>query len=210
MHLYQPAETPQGARADIHRITGAEITKDAVYVMLTSYANATSQMPVWQDKLEMPVELFTTYPQSVIDWLTAASGPFPEAVVVEDETDIETLKRTRKKMVEHLRDTHIYSGVLTPSGFVDSDANSIRNIQGAHQLASLSKMTQQPFTMDWRLVDNTEVTLDADQMIAMGNAVLAHIQGCYAHSWNLKEQVDQATTEEDIEAITVGAGWPGQ
>ena len=210
MHLYKPADTPQGARADIHRITGAEVTDDAAYVILTSYANVTSDMPLWQDKLEMPRELFTTYPQSVIDWLCAPNGPFHGAEVVEDATSIETLKRTRKRLVEHLRDHHIYSGVLTPAGFVDSDPNSIRNIQGAHQLASLSKMTQQPFTMDWRLNDNSEVTLDADQMIAMGNAVLAHIQGCYAHSWNLKEEIDLAATEEDIEAILVGAGWPGE
>lgn len=110
-----------------------------------------------------------------------------------------------------LRDNAIHAGVNTPAGRVDSDEISIRNLLGVYQAAALALITQQPFAADWRMSDNTVVSLSAMGVVGMGNAVLAHIQACYQRSWALKELVSNAATEEEvalIEADECNAGWP--
>lgn len=55
--------------------------------------------------------------------------------------------------------------------------------------------------MPFRAESNTGYTLTPAQMIDLTNAALAHIQGIYQQSWQLKDAVEDAETPDDIEAI---------
>src|SRR3546814_3090594 len=83
----------------------------------------------------------------------------------------------------------------------------MRNISGFVAEATLSKINGTPFSMPFKLSDNSIVMLDADQMIEVGKAVSLHGQRMYAKSWELKALADAATTTEELEAIDINAGW---
>lgn len=86
----------------------------------------------------------------------------------------------------------------------DGDSESQRRIQGAAQLATMAQATGQPFSIDWTLADNTQVTLTAGEMIGVGVALGQHVNGAHGIARTLRTQIDAATTPEELEAIQ----WP--
>jgi hypothetical protein len=76
-------------------------------------------------------------------------------------------------------------------------------------MAVVAQINNQPFSMDWRMADDTIVTLDAAQMIAMGMAVAQHVAACQTKKNTLDAQIAAATTVADLDAIDVESGWPG-
>jgi len=69
-------------------------------------------------------------------------------------------------------------------------------------------MTQQPFSADFTLADNTVATLNAAQMIGLGVAVGQHVQQVYGRATELREAIDAAQDIDALEAIDIGAGGP--
>jgi hypothetical protein len=76
------------------------------------------------------------------------------------------------------------------------DEVSQRRIQGAVQLAMMSEN----FTIDWTLLDNTVITLTAQEMIEVGQHLAAHVNACHVKSRQLRTQIDAA---ESIDAINL-------
>ncbi|ANN71560.1 DUF4376 domain-containing protein [Bordetella bronchialis] len=84
----------------------------------------------------------------------------------------------------------------------DSDLVSRTNIIGTATGVQAGIALPQGFT--WRTSDNENVPMDGDGVIALGAALLQHVNQQYATSWQLKAQIEAATTPEDIAAIS----WP--
>lgn len=82
----------------------------------------------------------------------------------------------------------------------DSDDQSRANIAGAAQAAALAKAAGQPFSTTWTLADNTAAALDADQMIAVGLACLAHVDAAYARGRELRAAIEAATSNAACDA----------
>ncbi|MFZ4165318.1 DUF4376 domain-containing protein [Brevundimonas sp. NPDC058933] len=202
------ALTRQGVEARAHRIHSLNVSDDRVEITINSYVNETGTMPVWQDAYPMPFDDFClgTYPQNVHEWLISPSGPFLGGSVVLEVSKFEDLKVKTLARINELRKAVAEGGCETPFGVVDTTPTSQSNIQAAFSMATLAKASGQPYSVVWRRLDNTEVTLDADGVIAMGAAVLAHIDRAYRHSWTLKAQVEAATTLEELESMIL-AGW---
>ena len=78
------------------------------------------------------------------------------------------------------------------------------HIGGATQLAVLAKAASQPFSMDWTLYDNTVVTLNADQMIAVGTALGIFVNSLYTTARLIREDIEACTTNAQVDAIV----WP--
>lgn len=57
------------------------------------------------------------------------------------------------------------------------------------------------FKTRWKCADGRFVTLDAFQLRAIGDAVIAHVERCFAREGELCEQIDAAQTPEDLAAI---------
>ena len=83
----------------------------------------------------------------------------------------------------------------------DSDPLSRSRIQGAAQLATLAKINNQPFSIDWTLADNSVRTLNAQEMIEVGMALGAHINEQHVRARQLREQIEAATTPEQVQAV---------
>ena len=57
------------------------------------------------------------------------------------------------------------------------------------------------FKTRWKCADGRFVTLDAMQLRAIGDAVIAHVEACFTRESELCEQIDAAETPEDLAAI---------
>lgn len=77
-------------------------------------------------------------------------------------------------------------------------------ITGATQVALLAQAAGQPYSIDWTLSDNTQVTLDATGMISVGAALGEHIAKVFDIGRDLRGQIAAATSYEMLEAIV----WP--
>jgi hypothetical protein len=59
-----------------------------------------------------------------------------------------------------------------------------------------------PDGFTWRTLDEQNVPMTADALVALGAALLVHCNTQYAKSWALKAQVDATTTADEVEAIS--------
>lgn len=84
----------------------------------------------------------------------------------------------------------------------DSDLISRTNIIGTATGVQAGIALPEGFT--WRTSDNQNVPMDGAGVIALGAALLQHVNQQYAVSWQLKAEIEAATTAEDVAAIT----WP--
>jgi len=141
------------------------------------------------------------------DFETAITG---EDIAVVARVFDPTILIANKRIVLHAavkaaRDVHEQAGCTTPSGQVDTDADSQRKVGGA---ATMALALGASFTMDWRMKDNSIVRLDASGMIALGEAVAEHVAACQARKNALDAAIDAATTLDELAAIDPEQGWP--
>lgn len=105
------------------------------------------------------------------------------------------------------REVRINGGCATPSGAVDTDAESRNLISGSVVMAQLAGAA---FSTSWRLADNNYVTLDAAAMIALGMAVGRFVAACYLASFAISDALDAAAAIDAaaIAAVDIQAGYP--
>ena len=77
------------------------------------------------------------------------------------------------------------------------DEVSQRRIQGAVQLAGIDST----MTLDWTLADNTVQTFTAAEYVQIGQALANHVSQCHERGRILRQQIQSATTEAELEAI---------
>jgi len=77
------------------------------------------------------------------------------------------------------------------------DEVSQRRIQGAVQLAAIDST----MTLDWTLADNTVQTFTAAEYVQIGQALANHVSQCHERGRILRQQIQSATTEAELEAI---------
>lgn len=115
-----------------------------------------------------------------------------------DPRNLTELKAAKWKDMKAARSTAEYGGFIWDGSPFDSDAASQQRIIGASQLATLNPSA---FEIDWTLADNTVRTLGAAEMNAVGIALGVHVNAQYVHARNLRQQIEAATTPQDVEAI---------
>jgi hypothetical protein len=107
------------------------------------------------------------------------------------------------------RDRRIAAGCAVPGiGTFDSDDPSRSNITGAVTMALIAQAAGQPFSIGWKLADNTVATLDAAQMIGAGVVVGQYVAACHANAQALGQAIEAAGTIAALGDINIGAGWP--
>jgi hypothetical protein len=65
------------------------------------------------------------------------------------------------------------------------------------------------FTTKWVGADGTRTTLNAATIIAISDAVLAHVDACFDRFDALAAQIEVAADPTALAAIDIEAGWPG-
>lgn len=84
------------------------------------------------------------------------------------------------------------------------DGMTIATDRGSQALltaAVVSARLDPEFKTRWKCADGRFVTLDAFQLRAIGDAVIAHVEACFAREGELYEQIDAAQTPEELNAI---------
>ena len=115
--------------------------------------------------------------------------------------NVSSLKSQKWHEVKQHRDSAENGGFTWGGSPFDSTPISQSRIQGAVQLATLAKLTNQPFSIDWTLKDNSTRTLSSDDMIAVGQSLATHIDAQRVKARQLRERIEAATTPEQVDAI---------
>jgi hypothetical protein len=103
-----------------------------------------------------------------------------------------------KGFVASRRDEAISAGIVIGNFPVQTDDLSQQRITGAAVAALIDPTT----TVDWKMGGGEFVTLDAPTIIAIAQAVRAHVQACFDHERTLLELIDNGETPD------INSGWP--
>jgi hypothetical protein len=114
---------------------------------------------------------------------------------------LSTLRELKKQEIEQTRNTVQYGNVSYLSTSWQADPKSQSLLTQAILLVSLGIA---PCPPTWRDAANNDVSITLDDLKNLAGLMAYNTQVAYSTSWSLKEQVDMATTPEEIGAIT----WP--
>lgn len=76
-----------------------------------------------------------------------------------------------------------------------------RGSQALLTAAVVSARLDLEFKTRWKCADGHFVSLDAMQLRAIGDAVIAHVEACFAREAELVELIDAAETPDELDAI---------
>lgn len=77
-----------------------------------------------------------------------------------------------------------------------------RETQAVLTSACLQAYIDSGYSLNWKTGDGTFVSLPAEQIMAFGTAVRAHVQSCFDHEAELLPLIESAETEAELEAIS--------
>lgn len=140
--------------------------------------------------------------------LDEQAGPGERAL----ETTAFTVEGNRPlfwEMVKAKREERYSAGVMTPFGLLQTNPESRELITGllADALAALVT-NDASYVRTFTKADDTPVTLNAVQMVAVGRLVVTYIDAVHQYSQALRTQIFAASDMAELLAIDVTAGWP--
>jgi hypothetical protein len=148
-------------------------------------------MPIFYSPSGNP-EIWKTCPDNYMtpdEWMAVHPAPEPT---------IDELKRAKQDEIAAAR-------YAAETGGCTVDGVTIATDRGSQALLTAAVVTARldlEFKTRWKCADGRFVTLDAMQLRAIGDAVIAHVEECFAHEGELCELIDAAQTPEDLAAIT--------
>lgn len=114
---------------------------------------------------------------------------------------LEDLREAKRQEINASRDNAEQGGFEYLGKVFDSDPVSCQRIALASQTAMMCKTAGQEFNVVWTCQDNTTIELDADAMVGVSVALTQWSNTCHTKASGLKEQLAQATTEDEIKSI---------
>lgn len=120
------------------------------------------------------------------------------------EPTLDELKLAKRIEINCSRDTAEQGGFEYLGKVFDSDQISCQRISTAAQalqLMNLSESGDIP-VITWTCADNTTIDLTASDLAGLVIALMEHSNSCHQKATKLKEQVEKATTEEELNAIS--------
>lgn len=119
----------------------------------------------------------------------------------EDPRTLAELKIEKWEQIKSVREQKEYGGFLWNNYRFDSDPAAQSRIQGAIQLANL---TPGSFSIDWTLADNSIITLNAQQLLEVGQVLGQHVIQQHTIARQLRNSIEQAVNSEQLNQVT----WP--
>lgn len=96
------------------------------------------------------------------------------------------------------------AGIIVGGAPIRTDERSTAKITAAYVKAS-----QDPgFTVRWKVDTGFFVSLDAEAIISIGDAVTAHVQACFDNEDVLTTAILAAEDLTALDAIDIESGWP--
>ncbi len=111
--------------------------------------------------------------------------------------------------VKKKRTTHARKPVTHDGYKYDADVEAQQKLTGKLTYAQAAgKDTDSTWSVGWKTAGNDFVQLSYDDLAAVVQTVNNQIQAAYNREAELLAQVEQATTIEELKAISVESGWP--
>ena len=112
--------------------------------------------------------------------------------VITTEDKFQKAKEAKKAEIAQAR----YEAEIAEVNGIRTDRESQALITGA-----VVKAMQDPnYTCNWKSIDGF-VTLNVSQIIAIADAVRAHVQSCFDHEAELIPLIEAATTQAELDSI---------
>ncbi|MDR1702319.1 MAG: DUF4376 domain-containing protein [Sporomusaceae bacterium] len=115
--------------------------------------------------------------------------------------EIRNKKRQKINAIRNAKEQGVFYFAGKP---FDSDSVSAQRIAVAAQNALVAKIVGAEFAIEWTLADNSTITLNADEMLAVSQALAVHAATVHTTAKNLKDVINAAATQEEVENIS----WP--
>ena len=123
----------------------------------------------------------------MIDWT--------KVITVEDK--FAKAKEAKKAEIAQARYNAEIAGVTINGVLIKTD----RETQAVLTAACLQAYIDSGYSLNWKTGDGTFVSLPAEQIMAFGTAVRAHVQSCFDHEAELLPLLASAETEAELDAI---------
>ena len=81
------------------------------------------------------------------------------------------------------------------------DADMAR-LNGAATSVMIAQAAGQSYSDVWTLADNSTMPVTGSDILSMGLALAAHVSACHARGRLLRQQIENATTREEVDAVT--------
>ena len=126
---------------------------------------------------------------------------YPDRYEVEalPEPTFDELKALKKQQIASARYEAEIAGTVVDGVTIDTGRDSQALITGA----ALAAMLDNKYSLNWKTASGF-IHLTAPEIIAVAQAVRAHVQSCFDKEGELVALVDAAQTADDLAAIT----WP--
>ncbi len=108
------------------------------------------------------------------------------------------LKAQKKAEIAASRYVAETSGITVSGATIDTDRDSQALITGA----ALAAVIDGEYALNWKTTAGF-IHLSAPEIIAVAQAVRAHVQSCFDREGELVAQVDAAQSKEDLDAIEI-------
>lgn len=197
--------------AHAHKVVKAEILGDLLQLQVNLYSSAEDaehdRNLRWQECPELPlVVLDTRDPWGSIEraLVEQAGGLLAGGTVVSSAAgdDLENAQGRKWSEIKAERDALESGGFdLAGVGRFDSAAEGRARIVAATMAAKIARDAGQAYAIRWTLADNTTVELDADGVIDVSFALLAHTDGIHQRSRTLYAAIQGAETADAVAKI---------
>ena len=124
----------------------------------------------------------------MIDWT--------KVITVEDK--FAKAKETKKAEIAQARYNAEIAGVTINGVLIKTD----RETQAVLTAVCLQAYIDSGYSLNWKTGDGTFVSLPAEQIMAFGIAVRAHVQSCFDREAELLPLIESAETEAELDLIT--------
>lgn len=125
-------------------------------------------------------------------------GDYYEVVEI-PAPSLEEVKEAKWEEIKAERDKAEQSGCPYMGGVLDSDSLSVQRINTAVQAA---QVVGESFAVDWTMQDNTVIHMTYADVLGMPAALAIFSNALHEKARGLREQINAATTKEEVEAIT--------
>lgn len=118
------------------------------------------------------------------------------------EVELAELKAAKWQKIKTTRDQKEQAGLPYMGKILDSDALSIQRITTAVQAAQMAVSLQQEFSVNWTTQDNSILVMTAQDVLAIPLALAKYSDSLHAKARSLREKIDKAATQEEVDAIS--------
>ena len=120
-------------------------------------------------------------------------------ISIEDKPTLEKLKDQAKGKINQIRKIIINFGVVYKGIKFDSDEETISRLSAIISSAQLGNPLPDNFA--WRSANNEMIPMTMTELIELLNVMTQNVSSTYSTSWEKKQQIDNAQSEDEIAAV---------